>query len=111
MITPNTGEYFRESPEEDEDATRAIYRLEIERLGLVNSKFIFPGNHVDIHVQYTEELKGSRATLRSKVFVAVGHDDEGNEIPGVSDMSYWGQTWDFGGCYLNPEMVLPTDII
>lgn len=100
----NYGEYHN-GDEVNSGVTDAIYKLEVQRLGLGSSEFLFPGNHVDIHIRIGDGVPV--ASLRSKIFRSYGHDREGNEIPGVENITYWQQNWETGGCYLNPVNISP----
>ncbi len=85
----------------DDGIARAVYRHEIEALGLENSEIIMPGMQVDAHVRMNDgELP--QIIFRARIYAVVGHDAEGNPIPSVTDLKYYGQTWDTGGAYLQP---------
>lgn len=96
--------------EGNENITRAIYRHEIEALGLEDSEVILPGMQVDAHVQiYSGELP--KVTFRARVYAVVGRDNQGNAIPSVVDLKYYGQSWDTGGAYLEPTRKDPYEIM
>lgn len=108
MGTQDLLSYMRDEDEEKNEAvSRAIYALEIERLGLSESTILFPGNNVDLHIK----IGGSEtlARFRSKVFVSGGTDLDGNEVPVLSDINYFMQNWDTGGCYLSPTEISGED--
>jgi hypothetical protein len=95
-------------PESEDVMGPAIYGHEIQALGLEESELFYPGAHVDAHVQI---MDGSvaRITFRSKIFVENGKDDQGNPVPVLHGLKFFGQTWDTGGSYLNPQMKSPEE--
>ena len=99
-----------ENNAQDEGIARAMYRHEIEALGLEDSEIIMPGMQVDAHVRMFNDGKLPQAVFRARIFEVVGHDDEGNAIPSVSDLKYWGQSWETGGAYLKPTKKDPYEM-
>ena len=96
---------------DDEDVTRAMYMYEIEALGLENSEVIMAGMQVDAHVRVFNDGQLPHITFRARIYEVVGHDKEGNAIPSVKDLKYFGQSWDTGGAYLKPTRMSPQEMV
>lgn len=86
----------------------AIYGHEIRVLGLEESELLYPGSHVDAHIRIGNgDL--AYAVFRSKIIVSTGTDANGSPIPAVHGIKFFGQNWDTGGCYLDPQMKTPEE--
>lgn len=94
----------------DENVARAMYKHEIEALGLENSEVILPGMQVDAHVRFGADGELPEITFRARIYEVVGHDQEGNAIPSIIGMKFYGQTWETGGSYLKPTKRDPLEM-
>ena len=95
---------------ENENVARAMYKHEIEALGLEDSEIIMPGMQVDAHVRMFNDGALPQIIFRARIYQVIGHDDEGNAIPSVVDMKYYGQSWETGGAYLQPTKRDPLEM-
>jgi len=97
-------QYKSEFVENHEAVSRAIYKLEIERLGLEDSTLLFPGSNTDLHINIATGLLPI-GFFRSKVFVSKDVDIDGNSVPVLAGLRYFKQNWEVGGAYLQPEEI------
>lgn len=90
----------------DEDVIGpVIYGHEIRSFGLEDSELLYPGNHIDAHIR----VPNSYAVFRSKIIMVSGSDADGKPIPKLHGVKFFGQRWDTGGCYLDPQMKSPEE--
>jgi hypothetical protein len=101
---------MKEYNADDKNVTRAMYVYEIKALGLEDSEVIMPGMQVDAHVRVFNDGQLPQITFRARVYEIVGHDIEGNAIPSVRNLKYFGQSWDTGGSYLDPTEKDPLEM-
>ena len=101
---------YSADPERDDAIGTAIYKHEVQSLGLEDSELLFPGVHVDAHLQINDG-EVAYITLRSKIFMDDGVDEDGNAVPLLNGFRFYGQKWDTGGAYLSPQMKSPEEFV